>query len=81
MKYIEPNAVDWRQLFDDDKPIGVMFRRNEATDVVFGYLSMISNRGNFAIETFEGTQFGFHDYEVEKVVLLEVAEDRFSVVI
>jgi hypothetical protein len=70
MQWIEADNVDWCKLFDENQTIVIVLRRNEVNDVVCGRLSMIDNRSGLEIESLHQGQFAFHNYEVEKVLLL-----------
>ena len=71
MQWIEPNEVDWYKLLDENKTIVVMICRGEVRDVVCGYVFMMNNRNELELESFHQGRFGFHNYEVEKVLILD----------
>lgn len=71
MQWVEANDVDWRKLLDDDTIVVVVIRRDEVSDVVCGRVSMMSNRNELEVENLHQGRFGFYNYEVEKVLILD----------
>lgn len=71
MDWIDPNAVNWRQLLDDDKIVVAMIWQGEITDVVCGRVSMFSTRGEVELESLHQGKFGFYTYQVVKIIILE----------